>query len=210
MKRFAVVAALIIAALAVSWFAYQQWHRSDADARTIRLKAVATVLVDGVERTGSAVQEFRIQWRHQPHLMPKGTWQTVMRGVAIQIDVPGEEPVYVLISAGTLFDNCLVQPRDTDDAFRDRFLRMERCEVKSHAIAVRFDADHRGALAMPIGSTSDPMQFVSMSYQRTVEPVTRAQTPQHVWPQGVGPIRARFLGKTLTITKPDFSLESFF
>jgi hypothetical protein len=201
MKRLVAIAVITVAIAG-----FLLWRISPPP---FKLKATATVLVDGVERTGSAVQEYRLDWDWEPQIGNNGAWRLVVRGEAVRVDVPGAEPIYVLISAGTVFNNCAKRDGFQDE-LKESLLTTGYCEVKSHAAAVRFDPDHTTAVAIPIGSRSGPVEFVGMSYQRSDEPITREGSPRHAWPEGVGPIRASFVDKTLTITKRDFSLEDFF
>lgn len=209
MKTFIFFVLLILGAAAGLWFAGEQ----ATAANTIRLKATATVLVDGVERTGSAVQEFRLQWRHEPQVGNNGTWQTLVRGEAIRIDVPNEEPIYVLIGAGTLFNNCLVRPGDTDDAFRDRFRGLKRCEVtKLFPTTIRFDGSgkYQEAIAVHVaGKDWNGYQFAAMHFERTDETVTEGRSPPNPWPDLDGPIKVHAGSGVHSISKGQFKLENF-
>jgi len=207
MKRLAVVVALILVAV----LGFLLWQRIDVDSRTFRLKATATILVDGVERTGSSVQEYRLDWNWQPQVGNNGAWRLVVRGEAIRIDVPDGEPIYVLLSPNTVYDNC-ANRSGSQDEIKESLLQMARCEPDSFPWAIRFDGSGNYQEAMGVhigGKDGDGYQFVSMTYERTDEPVTEGRSPQNPWPDLDGPIKIQFDGKTHSVSTIVFNAEFF-
>lgn len=175
MKRLAVVAAIILVAV----LGFLLWQRIDVDSRTFRLKATATILVDGVERTGSSVQEYHLAW----NILGRA-WRLLVRGEAIRIDVPGEEPIYVLISPNAVFNNCATRNKGQDEV-KTSLLQVARCEVReTYPTAVRFDGTGNYQEAIPIhigGKGVNGYQFVGMTFERTRDPVTEGTMPARLW-----------------------------
>ena len=208
MKRLAVVAALIVVAV----LGVLLWQRMDVDSRTFRLKATATILVDGVERTGSAVQEYRLDWNWQPQVGNNGAWRLVVRGEAIRIDVPSEEPIYALISADVAYDNC-ANRTGSQDQIKDSLLGLTRCEVKQlFPTTIRFDGsgNYQEAIAVHVGGEDrNGYRFARMTFERTDDPITEGRSPPDPWPDLDGPIKVRAGGGIYSISKQEFKQEYF-
>lgn len=176
------------------------------DAKTFRLKATATILVDGVERTGMSVQEYHLETGSRGFDVFNYTWVLKVRGEAVRIDVPGEEPIYVTMYANTVYANCAAGAGDRD-AIKDRLLQFTRCVVRvrpyrpgSHPRVypptVRFDGSGNYEEAIPVyvgGEDADGYQFVSMTYERTNDPVTEGRIPVELW---------GYKGSSVKVTSP--------
>lgn len=208
MKRLAVIAAIIAVTLA----GFLLWQRLDEGARTFRLKATATVLVDGVERTGSAVQEFQVQKIYSALNGFSGHWRLTVRGEAVRIDVPGGEPIYALISSGTVFNNC-AKRNGTQEELKESFLEIQHCEVTGlYPTTIRFDGsgNYQEAIAVNVGGQDrNGYQFVRMAFERTTDPVTEGRSPPNPWPHLNGPIKVHYDGKIHSVSRQDFKLEEF-
>lgn len=164
---------------------------------TFRLKATATILVNGVERTGSSVQEFQLHRDSGGQIIPVYySWDLKMRGEAVRIDIPGEEPIYVTMYADNVYDNCAARRADPDE-IKASLLQITRCEVRPRSRypdqlagsgvyppAVRFDGSGNYDEAIPVyvgGKNVEGYQFVSMTYERTNDPITEGRVPVELW-----------------------------
>jgi len=174
-----------------------------------KLQATATVRVDGVDYTGSAVQEFSLGWAIRG-LDMTGAWGLRTRGEAVRIDIPDEEPIYVLISANTVFYNCA--DRWFQDAIRESLLNLKKCDVRKFPSAVRFDGsgDYSEAIAVHYaGKDWNGYEFVSMSFTRTNEPITEGRIPDSLWKPGNPPVKIPH-GEYTSIVNLGFKQEKFF
>lgn len=170
--------ALIILAILGVAVSIAMWGGLKQEADTFRLRATATFVVDGVERSGSSVQEYRLVWNYQPQIGNDGAWRLLARGEGIKVDVPGEEPIYVQLTAGTVFSNCGTPSRG-QDAIRDSLLTFKRCEAdKVLPTAIRYVGEDADVLAVHgIGKDWNGYEFRSLVYERTSEPVTDGVMP---------------------------------
>lgn len=206
MKRSAVVAATLLVAV----LGYLLWQRVDIDSRTFRLKATATILVDGVERTGTSVQEYRLEKIYPALNGFMGAWRLMVRGEAIRIDVPGEEPIYVLLSENSVFDNCATRNKGQDEV-KASLLQLTRCDLQTFPRAVRFDGAGDYAKAIPVhfeGRDWNGYRFLSMSFERTQEPLTEGFIPVQLWTYGGPPVEVP-LGKRTAVLSTYFKMENF-
>ena len=175
-----------------------------------RLRATATVLVDGVEYTGSSVQEFKITRDYEPQIGRTGAWGLKVRGEGIRIDIPDEEPIYVLISANPVFYNCI--DLTSQDSIKTGLSNIIHCDLPKFPSAVRFDGsgDYSEAIAVHYeGKDWNGYEFVSMSFTRTIEPVTDGRIPKPLWTYGAPSIKVP-LGKYTDAINSGFKWEKFF
>jgi len=191
--------------LLVLWF----WDQS----YIFRLRATATVLVDGVEYTGSSVQEFKITWTYEPQIGRNGAWGLKARGEAVRIDIPDEEPIYVPISADPVFYNCI--DLTSQDSIKTSLSNIIHCDLPKFPPAVRFDGRGGAERIHADIYGSGRYEFVSMSFTRTIEPVTEGRIPERLYPYQEGrPLRVPYTTEKgsfiAVITRRDFKQEKFF
>jgi hypothetical protein len=211
---FVALAGALTCGLLMFWI----WVGWLSSPNTIRLKATATVLVDGVPRTGSSVQEFRMEWVSQPHIGRTGAWRIVARGEAIRVDVPGEEPVYVLMSVsndsgnyGALVEAACTVRGQGRDVQLESFMNMSECSLERFPKAVRFDGSgHDTAIAVfTAGESRNGYDFLSMAFERSDEPVTRGNIPPELYASGRYPTKVPFGRFRVVAGNLEFSSERF-
>ena len=220
MKRALVVIALLVAVVfGGGYLALSRWASSLPKGETIRLLATATILVDRVERTGSSVQEFQLQWIYEPQIGRTGAWRVAARGEAIKVDVPGEEPIYVLMSSSSDSGNygplleaqCTVRDQGPEKQKESR-VNLNRCALTKFPKAIRFEGsgDYDTAVAVyTAGESQNGYQFVSMTFEKTDDVVTRGQIPQLLFAPGRKSTRVPFGRFTEIAGNLEFSSETF-
>jgi len=187
---------VVVLGLALVW---NVWGFVDRQVNTFRLKATATILVDGVPRTGSSVQEYKLVWNYVT-----SAWLLLGRGEGIVIDVPGEEPIYVQFAVDTVFGNCANRV-DGQAALYQSLLDLEHCDVKTFPAAITFKGNT--PVAVYLGKFHGPQNpFVSMSFERTNDSLTVGRMPPPESESAV--VRVSYDGHTRRFSKLDFNRET--
>jgi len=216
MKRILTILGVFAAvAIVGGYLGLSLWARGE----TIKLKATATILVDGVERSGSAVQEFQLQWIYQPQIGRTGAWRIASRGEAIRIDVPGGEPIYVLMSLsndngnyGFLVESQCTVRSEGAEAQRDSFVNIERCDLETFPKTIRFPGggDYDTAIAVfTADENRNGYRFVSMAFEKTSDPISEGQVPSSVISAGLRPVQVPYDAHVLVAGKYNFKQEEF-
>lgn len=183
---------------------------ADEGPTTFRLKATATFLVDGVERTGSSVQEYGLEWNYQPQIGNNGAWRLLVKGEGIRVDVPNAEPIYVQLASGTVFNNCAVRSQGQDE-LRKSLLGIEHCDVDFYPTAIRFAGEsHSSVLAVHAARQDrNGYRFVSMTFDRTEDPITEGNIPSDMPTDPKGLIYLKYDGLTDIMSLLSFESEDF-
>lgn len=190
----------------------------DQSAETIKLRATATVLVDGEEYSGSAVQEFQLQWVLHPELGTAGAWRVASRGEAILVDIPGGKPVFVLMSASNSNGNYgfLVEAQCTDregsvERQKESFLQLDHCDLSAFPKAVRLDPNDRssGEAVYVDGAGRNGYDFVAMTFERTEDETTKGVIPRSLSDKGARSIRIPFEKFIAVVGDLEFASEVF-
>jgi len=212
-------AVLVAVVVGAGYVGLSLWANSMPKGETIRLRATATILVDGVERTGSSVQEFQLQWVYQPQIGRTGAWRIASRGEATKVDVPGEEPIYVLMSLSSSNGNygVLVETQCTvrdegPEAQKASFTNIDSCSFDHFPKAIRFDGsgDYDTAIAVFAGGESrNGYRFTSMTMVRTDAPLTEGTMPMQIWAGDRKTVRAPYDQRISVIGEYSFKADHF-